>query len=362
MKKHKFIHVGTGSFGTYWGRGVFGRVAPFAECVAAVDIDPEAIGAFKELKLLPEDRHYTDLRTALSENECDFITVVVMPPARIPIIDLAIEFGVDVLCEKPAAGNMDDYVTIYRKMKAAGRKIAVTMSHRYEREKQTLERMVKSGAYGKLNFIYGRLSMKRSKTRNRRFEGTDPAMLTDYNKARRELSEGVIHEYDTFRGISGSNAAKVFCRHWRFDPGDGSENIPSASLTTIVMENGVRCLIEHSNSYAVTTNGWGDEHFRAECANATLIADNKKVTVLSGMGQPYPEKAEMPLMDGEYFDHALLMKDFCDWLDGGPEPQTCLEDNMQCAALTFAALESAFSGAEVDVQEFLKKHMDKNPG
>jgi len=359
MRKLKFIHAGTGNFGMHWGKSVIPQVAPFAECVAAADIDPEALNNFKALNLLPENKHYHSLRDALAENKCDFITVVVMPDARLPIIDLAIEFGVDVLCEKPAAGTMDDYVTIYRKMKAAGRKIAVTMSHRYEREKQTLEQMVKSGAYGKLNFIYGRLAMQRSKHRNRRYEGNDPLMLTPYHKTRRELSEGVIHEYDTLRAIAGCNAARVFCRRWQFEPGDGSENNPSVSLSIVTMENGVRCLIEHSNAYAVTTNGWSNEHFRAECSNATIVADNKKVTIMSGMGQPYPEKAEMPLMEGEYFDHALLVSDFCSWLNGGSEPQTSLEDNMQCAALTFAALESAFGEKEVDVQEFFRRHLDR---
>jgi predicted dehydrogenase len=125
------------------------------------------------------------------------------------------------------------------------------------------------------------------------------------------------------------------------------------------MENGVRCLVEHSNAYALTTNDWCKEHFRAECANATIIADNQKVTLMSGMGQPFPDRAEMPLKDGEFFDHPLLVRDFCEWLHGGPEPQTSLEDHMHCAALTFAALESAFTGREIDVQEFLKEHLNK---
>ena len=359
MERLKFIHIGTGNFGMYWGKNVIPKIEHIAECVAAVDIDPQALANFKALNLLPEDKHYADVRTALTENKCDFLSVVVMPNARLPIIDLAIEFGVDVLCEKPAAATMDDYVTIYRKMKAAGRKIAVTMSHRYEREKQTIEHMIKSGAYGKLNYIYGRLSMQRLKERNIRYEGSDPAMLTPYNMARRGLSEGVIHEFDTFRGMTGSNAAKVYCQYWQFNPEDGSGTSPAASFTGILMENGVRCFIEHSGANAITTNGWSGEHYRAECANATIIADNRKVTVMSGMGQPYPEKAEMPLLGGDYFDHIQLAGDFCAWLNGGPEPRTSLEDNMQCAALTFAALESAFTGKEIDVQAFLKDHMDK---
>jgi predicted dehydrogenase len=358
MDRSRFILVGTGDFGMYWGRNIIPKIAPFAECVAAVDISIDAINKFKTLNLLPESKHYNDLRTALMENKCDFIVVVVMPDARMPIIDLAIEFGLDVLSEKPAAGTMEDYVLIYKKMKAAGRKISVTMSHRFEREKQTVEQMVKSGAYGKLNYIFGRLSLQRKKLKGH-YESDNPAMQTPYHIARRFLSECVIHELDTFRGISGSNAERVYCHHWDFNPEDSSEVHPSTCFTIVTMENGVRGLIEHSFANATTINGWSNEYFRAECSQATIIADNRKVTLMSGMGQPYPEKAEMPLKDGEYFGHTLLVRDFCSWLKGGPEPVTSLEDNMQCAALTFAALESAISGKEVDVQAFLDEHMNK---
>jgi hypothetical protein len=48
---------------------------------------------------------------------------------------------------------------------------------------------------------------------------------------------------------------------------------------------------------------------------------------------------------------------FLDWLEGGVEPPNSLEDNIQCAALQFAALESAHSGLPVDVQEFLARHL-----
>ena len=94
MNKLRFIHVGTGDFGMFWGRNIIPKIAPFAECVAAVDIDAQAIGNFKTLGLLPGNKHYTDLRTALAENKCDFLIVVTMPNTRMQIIDLAIEYGI----------------------------------------------------------------------------------------------------------------------------------------------------------------------------------------------------------------------------------------------------------------------------
>jgi hypothetical protein len=48
---------------------------------------------------------------------------------------------------------------------------------------------------------------------------------------------------------------------------------------------------------------------------------------------------------------------FCKWLNGEPAPPNNLDDNIQCAAMLFAAVESAHSGKIVDVQEFLDTHM-----
>jgi hypothetical protein len=49
---------------------------------------------------------------------------------------------------------------------------------------------------------------------------------------------------------------------------------------------------------------------------------------------------------------------YCDWLSGMREGHpTQLDDNIQCAALLFAAIESAHKRQPVDVQEFLCKHI-----
>jgi hypothetical protein len=53
-----------------------------------------------------------------------------------------------------------------------------------------------------------------------------------------------------------------------------------------------------------------------------------------------------------------LAEQFINWLNGAPAPQNTLEDNIQCAALTFAAVESAHTGQVVDVQEYLRRSMD----
>ena len=125
------------------------------------------------------------------------------------------------------------------------------------------------------------------------------------------------------------------------------------------MENGTRAVFEESFVNGSGMDGWSDEYLRAECTNATIVADHRKVTVRSDMGYPYPKSAEIPLLEQEYWDHALIIHDFVRWLDGGDPPTTMYEENLQCCALTYAAIESVRTGQVIDVQEYLKQHMEK---
>ena len=45
------------------------------------------------------------------------------------------------------------------------------------------------------------------------------------------------------------------------------------------------------------------------------------------------------------------------WLDGGPPPETRLEDSIHDTALTMAAIESAHTGQVVDVTAYTAEHL-----
>ena len=342
--KKRMIQVGCGGFGEYWLGVIIPRVKPFAELVAAVDVNPEALENAKKAGLSP-DKCYTDLKKALAENKADFVNVVVPMYLHETIIDAAIDAGLDIICEKPLGHNMESCARIYRKVKAAGRKLAVTMSHRFEVEKQTVEEMVKSGDYGKVNYIVSRLTMKRSMERN---SDSSPESI---------ISNALIHNLDTIRGICGCNAKTVYANAWLSQ----SEISPAPSALVILeMENGTRAVLEESFANGSGLDGWSDEYLRAECTYATIIADHRKITVQSEMGYPYPKSAQMPLLERDYWDHSLIIQKFTEWLDGGEAPVTQVEENIYCCALTFAAIESVKIGKTVDIPEFLKAHMEES--
>ena len=60
---------------------------------------------------------------------------MVPPNYHEAVVDAAVEHGLDILSEKPIADTMDGSVRIARKVRDAGRKMAVTMSHRFDQDK-----------------------------------------------------------------------------------------------------------------------------------------------------------------------------------------------------------------------------------
>jgi len=324
------------------------RISSFAQPIALVDINAEALENGARILGIAEDKCYLDLETALRENaaEADFATVVVPMDAHEPVIDKLIGAGLDVVCEKPLGGCMESSARIYNKVKAAGRKLSVTMSHRLEVEKQTLEAMVKSGNFGPLRYVVSRLTTCRGK--NSRPIADDPVGAM--------ISNGLVHNLDTVRGICECNAKTVYAKGWTNHMEEYGAR-PGA-FVIVEMECGVHAQFEECLGNAHSLDGWSDEYLRAECDFGTIEADHRRITVKNGLGFPYAACSEYPLIEQEYWDHALVIRDFVTWLDGGPEPATSLEDSIQCCALTFAAVESARTGNVINVQDYLKRHME----
>ena len=345
----RYIIVGTGGFGGYWCSQVLPRLADLGKAVpaAAVDVNPEALKNAQQHLKLPAAKCYTDMAKAFAENGADFAIVVVPPAFHEAVVDAALARGMHVLSEKPIADTMAACCRIYRKVRAAGRKMAVTMSHRFDQDKQSLEAAVASGKYGRLNYVIHRF------THNCRQFGS-------WGKFRHEipdtlLIEGAVHHFDILRAISRSDARTVYAVTW--NPPWGEYAGDSTGLVTIEMANGVRCFYEGAKANASTMNGWGNDYLRAECENGTLELDRRWLRVLRGGPWDRPLAEDLPLLQQPVWTNPWLAELFVDWLRGGPTPPNSLEDNIQCCALLFAAIESARTRRPVDVPEFLARHM-----
>jgi predicted dehydrogenase len=345
------IQVGTGGMGAAWCRHI---LPPFVQSrrlavVAAVDLVPEMLVHAQEGLGLPAERCYTDLERALDEHPADFLTVVVPPAAHEAVVAAALAHDLHVLSEKPIADTLAGSVRIAGKVRQAGKKMGVTMSHRFDQDKATLRWLLRSGAHGRLDYLVCRFTCDRrafGSWGRFRHEIPDPLMV-----------EGAVHHLDLLADLAGARCATLYAQTWT--PPWGEFAGDAQGLVTLRFANGVRALYEGAKTNAVGLNCWGQEHFRAESEGATLVLDHRRIerfdhdpdrarsSCLLGEGEA------VPLLERPRWAHGWLVEQFLDWLDGGEPMPTNVEDNLQSVALIFAAIASSRTGQPVRVQEFL---------
>lgn len=343
----RYVLIGVGGWGEHWRTEVLPRLKTLglAEAAAAVDLNRDALSLAKTDLGLTEAQLFTDADKAVAETRPDFVIIVVPPAHHEPMVNIALAHGCHILSEKPIADTMDACARIYRNVQAAGVKMAVTMSHRFDQDKQSLEQAVKSGAYGALNYVVHRF------THNCRAFGS-------WGEFRHKipdtlLVEGTVHHFDCLRALSGSNAKTVYALTW--NPHWGEFAGDSTALITMEMENGVKCFYEGAKANASTLNGWENDYIRAECCDGTLELDRRTLRVYRGGPWEPPVCEELPLLEQSAWKNAWLAEWFCQWLIGGEPPPTCIDDNIHCAGLLFAAIESAHTGEPVDVPAFIHR-------
>ncbi|MBX3539209.1 MAG: Gfo/Idh/MocA family oxidoreductase [Chelatococcus sp.] len=350
----KVIHVGVGLFGSRWcTTWLEPNIADgTVEVIAVVDIDPKAAEFGRKILKLPPERAYTNPRAAFANHakEADFCTVVVPPNHHEAVVDLAIEFGIDILSEKPIADTMEASARIARKVKAAGRKMAVTMSHRFDQDKTTLRQIVRSGQIGRVNNISCRYfaDMRQHMGWGALFRHTmiDPLMI-----------EGAVHHLDLVADLAGAECETLTASTWKPDWAEYAGDTDGIVMMTFT--NGVRGIYEGSSSAAVGLNDWTKEYIRVDGERGTAILNSREIEVFTrsdlkrqrcreGQGQ------KIQLMTQDKWLNTWLIEKFCAWLDGGPEMETNVADNLHAAALIFAGIESARRGQTVNVQDYIR--------
>lgn len=350
----KVIHVGVGTFGRRWcteflAANVADRTI---EVVALVDVDPKALEFGRRALNLPENVCYTDPRAAFAAHAADFCTIVVPPNFHEAIVDVAIEHGVDILCEKPIADTMEASARIVRKVREAGRRMAVTMSHRFDQDKTTLRRVVRSGQLGRVNSVSCRYAadLREHMAWGALFRHTmaDPLMI-----------EGAVHHLDLVADYAGAQCDTLTATTWKPDWAKYAGDTDGVVMMTF--QNGARGIYEGSSSAAVGLNDWSKEYVRVDGELGTAILNNREIEIFTrsdlvrqrcreGQGQ------KIQLITQPKWLNTWLIEKFARWLDGGPEMETHVEANLHAAALIFAGIESARKGQTIDVQAYIRQH------
>jgi len=348
----KMIQVGTGGFGYAWCRHFLPPNVQdgLIEVVAAVDINPEALKAAQEFLGLPANKCYGDIRKAFDENPADFCTVVVPPAFHEKVVDEALAHGLNILSEKPIADTLAASVRIAKKVKAAGVKMGVTMSHRFDQDKTTLRRELRGGRYGALDYLVCRFTC-------------DCRKFASWGKFRHEIPdalmvEGAVHHLDLLVDMAGSLCDSIYAETW--NPAWGEYAGDSQGLVIMHVKNGPRVFYEGAKTNATGLNCWANEYVRAECEKATFIMDHRRIERFDYKSGQWNDGREgkgenVPLIEQPKWANAWLIEKYARWLQGGEPMETNVHDNLQSVALIFAAIESSRAGRPVKVQQLLQK-------
>jgi predicted dehydrogenase len=351
MAAQRVIHVGIGTFGKRWCREFLKTNVDDGtiEVVALVDVDPKALAYGRSVLNLPESACFTDPREAFGKVAADFCTVVVPPNFHEAVVDIAIEHGVDVLSEKPIADTMEASVRIARKIEAAGLKMAVTMSHRFDQDKTTLRRIIRSGRLGRVNNISCRYQadMRQHMAWGALFRHTMQHPM---------LIEGAIHHLDIVADLAGARCETLFASTWKPDWAEYAGD--TDGLISMVFENGVRAVYEGSSSTAVGLNDWYQEYVRVDCELGTAILNHREIEIFTRQDVPRQKSREgqgqkvTQLTQPKWINHWLI-EQFAQWRAGGPAMETRVQNNVQASALIFGSIESATHGKLVKVQDYI---------
>jgi predicted dehydrogenase len=102
---------------------------------------------------------YTDIDTMLNAEKPDFIDIITPPDSHGRIIKLAMERGINVLCQKPLAPTFEDAVEIVRIVEASGARLMVHDNFRFQPWHREIRRLIQAGTIGALQSIGCRTRM-----------------------------------------------------------------------------------------------------------------------------------------------------------------------------------------------------------
>jgi predicted dehydrogenase len=255
-----------------------------------------------------------------------------------------------ILSEKPIADTLAGSLRIAAKVQAAGKKMGVTMSHRFDQDKSTLRHELRSGRHGALDYLVCRFTC-------------DCRKFGAWGKFRHEIAdtlliEGAVHHLDILADLAGAECDMIYAQTW--NPPWGEYGGDSQGLVTLHFGNQTRALYEGAKTNAAGLNGWAQEYIRAECEQATLILNRREIEcfpydpTLTWRQVEEGKGTRIPLLQQSKWAHAWLIEKFVHWLDGGEPMETNIQANLQSVALVFAAIESSRTGQPVRVQEFLQ--------
>jgi predicted dehydrogenase len=336
--------IGAGGMAAGWIRTILLGFADRVSVVGLVDVSPSALADSGDYLGLSEAQRFGDMRSAFEVVDADCCIVVVPAAFHTEAIVRASERHLPVLCEKPLAADWESCREAYRAAKQSNLKVEVVQNYRYRAPMLAMKSVLQSGLLGRLNYVVARWAddCREYDTWQRR-HALPHALLMD----------AAAHHFDMLRNLSGADCARMTALEW--NPPWSSSRGEFCALCVMRMDNGSHASYEGNATAAGEQNTWRQDYYRAECEGGSVVVGLDQVVRIHRHSLVHglvTEEVPAPPLPRE--SHMWIVNEFLDWLDGGPAPATCLEDNIRTAAMVFGAIESARTGQTVDVEQMVR--------
>jgi predicted dehydrogenase len=346
MAKLRCLMIGAGGMAGGYVRSFFPQFADRVEIVALAEIRRETLDSAGDFLGLPANARFTDMAEAFARVEADFCTIVIPPAVHRDAVRHAVDRRLPILSEKPIADTWQACLEIYRAVTAADLRMQVVQNYRYTPRIMTLKSALDEGRIGRPNYLVARFAA------DYRERGAWGAFRHEI--AHSLLVEGSVHHFDQIRNLATSDCQTI--AGWEWNPGHPSFDGECCGLYTMRMQNDVRAQYEGNCLEAGWQNSWHTEFYRIEGEEGALALDRDGTARLlrhsSGRGLT---TEELPPVHRQHEGHVAIVDQFLTWMEGGAAPETVLQDNIQSAAMLFAAIDASASGQAVDVQAKLRE-------
>jgi predicted dehydrogenase len=293
---------------------------------------------------------YTDLAEMLARERPDFVDIVTPPSAHRILVEQAAAQGVHVICQKPLAPGLEDARAMVRACREAGVRFMVHENFRWQRPMRELKRR----AEGLGRLFFGRISFRSAHDvyRDQPYLAQDPRFI---------LLDLGVHLLDLARFFFGEFAG-LSCQTARVNPHIRGEDVATVLLRG---REGAACVVELSYASRLEEELFPQTlvHLEGERGSLTLGPGYRLNAVQSpaegfrsgreGLRvehagcPPAPLPWSTPPFEAIQESVLRIQEHWLECLEGGHEPETSGEDNLQTLELVFACYRSAERGEEV---------------
>ena len=348
--RHQGILIGAGGFAGVWARNFLPAFRDRIEIVAIADVNPDALDRAADVLGIPGPARFASYDAMIDAVDADVCFIVIPPALRPDAVRKAASRGMAVFCEKPVAASWSKALEIAEIVHETGIRFAVVQNYRLNNRILALKSVIQRPEMGLINTIQARMAVNYTiDTAGGAFRHHVPNAM---------IYEGAEHHLDQFRNLAGADGSWVQGVQWGQPWSTFGGNTCVALI--IGMTNGVIVQFEMNHVDRGHQNGWHQEYYRVACQGGTVTLDADHIVRLTrDLGDAGEAVEEIMPEPNPRDGHFAVIARFLDWLDGGPPPETTIDDVLQTMALTFSAAEATHNGRRVEIQHLIQGLPDR---